>query len=151
MENLSKKYAEVQLLLLNLEKAANDYEQHEQTPEHAQALVQAFSKTFQAFCDLIAEYLAKNHKNFASGKNPHEIITNAHKAGFLDEHDTKILLQAAKEKESTLTSHHEVPPTTHPVKPHLLNISPSLAEIPLIHNLETYIETMQTIISEIKP
>jgi len=151
MENFSKKYAEVQMLVLNLEKAANEFEQHEQTPAHSQALVQAFSKTFQAFCDLISEYLAKNHKNFASGKSPQEIIANAHKAGFLAEHDSKTLLQAIKEKDATLSSHQEVSPASHPVKPHIMNIDPLMAEIPLIHNLETYIETMQTIISEIKP
>ncbi len=105
MENFSKnsaslrtKYAEVQVLLLNLEKATNEYETHEQTPAHSQALVQAFTKTFQAFCDLISEYLAVHHKNFASSKSPQEIIANAHKAGFLAEHDTKILLQQLKEK-----------------------------------------------------
>jgi len=130
MENFSKKYADVQMLLLSLEKATNEFEQHEQTQAHSQALVQAFSKTFQAFCDLISEYLAKNHKNFASGKTPQEIVANAHKAGFLAEHDTKTLLQAVKDTEKQISAE---------------------AEIPLIHNLETYIETMQTIISEIKP
>ena len=130
MENFSKKYADVQMLLLSLEKATNEFEQHEQTQAHSQALVQAFSKTFQAFCDLISEYLTKNHKNFATGKNPHEVISNAHKAGFLAEHDAKILLQAVKETEKPVSAE---------------------GENPLIHNLETYIETMQTILSEIKP
>jgi 3-phosphoglycerate kinase len=130
MENISKKYAEVQVLLLNLEKATNEYETHDQTPAHSQALVQAFSKTFQAFYDLISEYLAVHHKNFASGKSPQEIISNAHKAGFLAEHDSKTLAQAAKETEKPVVAEEENP---------------------LIHNLETYLETMQTILSEIKP
>lgn len=130
MENFSKKYAEVQLLLINLDTAAAEYENHEQASEHSQALAQIFSKTFQQFCDLISEYLSMHHKNFTSGKSPHEIISNAHKAGFLAEHDTSILLQAIKDTEK-------------PVSPQ--------GENPLIHNLETYRETMQTILSEIKP
>ncbi len=150
MEHLSKQYAEVQLLLLNLEKATVEFEQHEQTQAHSQALMQAFSKTFQAFCDLIAAYLKKNHKNFTSDKNSQEVITNAHKAGFLAEHDTKILLQALKEKESTPTLHQETASVSHPVK-QSMNKKHEMAEIPLIHNLETYIETMQTILNEIKP
>jgi hypothetical protein len=130
MENFSKKYAEVQLLVLNLEKAAVEYETHEQTAAHSQALVQVFSKTFLAFCDLISEYLSIHHKNFASGKTPQEIITNAHKAGFFAEHDSKTLSQAAKDAEKQISAEDENP---------------------LIHNLETYLETMQTILSEIKP
>lgn len=152
MENFSKKYTNVQMNLLNLEKAAVSYEENaHQSSNDSQKLVALFTETFNLFCELIADYLKIHHKNFSSGKNPHQIIENAHKAGFLAEHDSKILLKALKEKDATTLSHKEAPSAWHPVKPHLLNIGSIVAEIPLIHNIETYTETMQTIISEIKP
>lgn len=129
MENFSKRYAEVQILLIHLEKTAVSYEEHaQQTEADSRALLNIFSKTFDAFCALIAEYLKTHHKNFSSDGSPKEIIENAHKASFLAEHDKKTLIQAVKDAGHVLTSHNE-----------------------LIHNLETYIQTMQTILNEIKP
>ncbi|MBY0109752.1 MAG: hypothetical protein K2X90_01425 [Candidatus Babeliaceae bacterium] len=131
MENFSKRYAEVQLLLLDLKKATVSYEDNsEQTQADSQALISIFSKAFYSFCELIAEYLKIHHKNFASSKSPREVIENAHRVGFLAEHDTHILLQIHKDR----------------AKPLLGN-----EESALIHKLETYIETMQTIVNEIKP
>lgn len=151
MENFSHKYAEVQMQLLNLEKAIVAYEDGAQNESESQKLIKNISETFQNFCDLLAEYLKVHHKNFASASHPREIIENAHKAGFLAEHDSKLLLRAIKEKDSTLASHKEVSTPSHAVRPHLENIAPIMAEIPLIHNIETYIETIQTIMREIKP
>lgn len=129
MKNFSKSYAEVQMLLINLEKTTVSYEENaQQTEADSRALINVFEKTFDAFCALIAEYLKTHHKNFASGGSPKEIIENAYKAGFLADHDTKTLIQAVKDAGHVLASHND-----------------------LIHNLETYIQTMQTIVNEIKP
>lgn len=132
MENLSKKYAAVQMHLIHLEKAEDDYENtSEQTADDAQPLIHLFSDTFNSFCNFIADYLAVHHKGFKTNGTPKEIIENAHKAAFLADHDAKTLLQALKEKDATYATKD--------------------AEIPLIHTIDTYRKTMQTILSEIKP
>jgi hypothetical protein len=138
--------------LLNLEKAAVSYEENaNQTDADAQKLVGMFSETFNLFCELLSEYLQTHHKNFSASHNLQQIIENSHKAGFLAEHDTRILLKALKEKDATRASHKEVSSPSHPVRPHILDAAQGLVEVPLIHNIETYTETMQTIMREIKP
>ena len=151
MENFSQKYADVQIQLLNLEKAINAYGESTQDESESHKLVKNIAEVFNSFCSLLSDYLKTHHKKFVSASNPREVIENAHKAGFLAEHDSKILLQGLKEKEATFASHKEVSLPSHAVRPHFENIAPILAEIPLIHNIETYLETMQTIMREIRP
>lgn len=129
MEHFSKQYADLQVQLLNLDKAVVAYEQGEQSVQNAQKLIDLFAKTFEQFAQVLAAYLREHHKNFSAGSSAHEIFANAHKAGFLAEHDFKILSQAAKESLEKA----------------------SLAEIPLIHNIETYTDKIQELLREIKP
>ncbi len=133
MEIFSKQYGQFQMALISLKKAAVTYEsQSEQTPHDTQTLIAIFTKTFDEFCSLITDYLALHHKNFSPGKNVRETLEYAHKAGFIAKHDLDSLLKATRDKNALHPSNESV-------------------ESPLIHNIETYIETMQTIISEIKP
>ena len=130
MENLSKQYAYVQLLIIDLEKAIDSFEHHEENLAQQKMLVDIFSKTFQAFCDLIAAYLSQHHKGFHAGTSIQEIIHEAHVAGFLADHDTKTFLKTAAEADAPLREHEENP---------------------LIHNLEGYLVAMRSLMSEIKP
>lgn len=130
MENISQRYAAVQLQLLGLEKAIVGYEDNaKQTVRDSQMLITIFTQVFDNFCTLISEYLILHHKDFAPGNSSQEVLKSAHNAGFISEHDLKILLQAATDKE------------TQPY---------SSEEIPLIHNIEVYRETIQAIMREIK-
>ncbi len=131
MENISQRYAAVQLQLLGLEKAIVGYEDNtKQTAQDSQMLITIFTQVFDNFCILISEYLMIHHKDFIPGNSSRETLKSAHRVGFLSEHDLKTLLQAATDKETQPNSSEE---------------------IPLIHNIEIYRETIQAIMREIKP
>ena len=132
MDQLAQNYVATQKTLIELERAVHIYEESDQQAEDTQKLLHIFNETFTHFCNLLAEYVHKHYKENIAQPESTAGLKTVHHRGVISEHDLRKLLEALAEKDTA-------------------RAIPDGQEVPLIHNIEVYHDTMQTIMASIKP